>query len=422
MSEATREEDATSEVATSEQQTTQAAAEQGSAGDEPRAQAVAGERVVTTRTASLWGIAWRTILLAAVAVVGLWLVVTLRGILIQLLVAVILSAGLTPLVLWLERRGLPRPLSILLIYLAFLLVLAGLLFLIVPPVVLQTEGFVTNAPALANDLSERLQQVQRQFPFLPPLDQQFQQQLQGLGDQIGAVAAQALNVARFVLSVFSGFLTAILTLLITFYLVTDGSRIREYFLGFVRPARRANLRRVLDRMGQRMGGWLLGQLVLSASIGLASYIALLLLGVNGALLLAVVAALGEVVPIIGPFVSAIPAVIVAFIQDPIKALLVIGAYIIIQQLESNILAPRIIGEAVKLHPLAVIIALLVGGELMGIPGALIAVPVAAAVSVALDEWRAAQSGEAESLPPQPPAPLGRGGPSPRAGKGETSSE
>ncbi|HEV8190195.1 MAG TPA: AI-2E family transporter, partial [Ktedonobacterales bacterium] len=385
MSEAMREE------ATSEQMPLHAdVAEQGRVGDEPVV-----ERVVTTRTASLWGIAWRTILLAAVAVVGLWLVVTLRGIVIQLLVAVILSAGLTPLVLWLEHRGLPRPLSILLIYLAFILALVGLLFLIVPPVVQQAEGFVTNAPALANDLSGRLQQLQQQFPFLPPLDQQFQQQLQGLGDQIGAIAAQALTVARFVVGVFSGFLTAILTLLITFYLVTDGLRIREYFVGFVRPARRLNVRAVLDRMGQRMGGWLLGQFVLSGSIGLASYIALLLLGVNGALLLAVIAALGEVVPIIGPFVSAVP---VAFIQDPVKALLVIVAYIIIQQLESNILAPRIIGEAVKLHPLAVILALLVGGELMGIPGALIAVPVAAAISVLLDEWRAARSAEPGPAP------------------------
>jgi predicted PurR-regulated permease PerM len=392
MGEATDEE-ARHEVAADEQLPVEQTPAQTDVAEQAHRTVVPRERIVRARTSSLWGIAWRTILLAAVAVVGLWLVVTLQGILIQLLVAIILSAGLTPLVLWLEHRGLPRPLSILLIYLAFILALVGLLLLIVPPVVQQTEGFIVNAPALAGDFSERLQQLQRQFPFLPPLDQQFQQQLQGLGDQIGAIAAQALTVARFVLGVFSGFLTAILTLLITFYLVTDGLRIREYFLGFVRPARRPNVRAVLDRMGQRMGGWLLGQFVLSASIGLASYIALLLLGINGALLLALIAALGEVVPIIGPFVSAVPAVIVAFIQDPIKALLVIVAYIIIQQLESNILAPRIIGEAVKLHPLAVIIALLVGGELMGVPGALIAVPVAAAISVLLDEWRDARSAE-----------------------------
>src|SRR5262249_24886232 len=152
-------------------------------------------------------------------------------------------------------------------------------------------------------------------------------------------------------------------------------------------ARVVQARRVSDAIGERMGGWLLGQVALSSSIGLASFVALEVIGVDNALLLAVVAAVAELIPIIGPWIAALPAVAVAFAQEPLKALLTVIAYVLIQQVESNLLAPRIMGRAVRLHPLAVILALLAGASLFGIVGALVAVPVASAVSVVLDEVR-----------------------------------
>src|SRR5262249_22239796 len=148
-------------------------------------------------------------------------------------VAIILAAGLSPLVDWLNRRGVPRGLAVLLIYLAFLLALIGLGFLLVPPVVSEVQSLIAQAPDFGNRILHSLEKLQKQFPFLPPIAPTLQQQVQNLGNQIGAIAAQALTVLGFALGVFGGFLTVVLTLLITFYLIVDGQRIRSYLLGFL---------------------------------------------------------------------------------------------------------------------------------------------------------------------------------------------
>src|SRR5690348_844604 len=346
---------------------------------------------LSLRAARPWALAVRIVAVATAVVVGLWLLVTLRGIVLQVLIAVILAAGLTPLVERLHARvGLPRSAAVLLLYLGFVLALVALVLLIIPPVIDQILGIVANAPAYEQALVNSLRDIQRTFPFLPPLDQKIGELVSNLGNQLDNIASQALRLVGLAASVFGGILNIFLTLLITFYFVVDGTRIRDYLLSFLTPRQRERVRPVADRVGDRLGGWLLGQIALSGVIGLASYIALSILGVPSALLLAVLAGIGEAIPIIGPFVTAVPAVIVALTQSPLTALLTIIAYLVIQQLESNILAPNIMGKAVKLHPLAVVFALLVGGSLLGIIGAIVSVPLTAALSVILDEIRASR--------------------------------
>lgn len=342
------------------------------------------------RSAS-WATPVRLIVAAVGALIGIWLVIELRDLLLQVLIATILAAGISPLTVWLTRIGLPRGVSVLLIYVVVILALVGLGFLLVPPVVIQVQSLVIQAPTFGAQFVRSLNDLQRQFTFLPPLGPALQDQVKQLGNQAGAIFAQALNLIGVALGVFGGLLTVLLTLLITFYLVVDGERVRAYLLSFLPTSRLAQARRVSDAMGARMGGWLLGQIVLSTAIGVASAIALLIIGVPNALLLAVVAAVAELIPILGPWLAAVPAVVVAFTQDPLKALFTIIAYVVIQQLESNLLAPRIMGRAVRLHPLAVILALLAGASLFGIVGALVAVPVAAALGVLLDEVRVSRS-------------------------------
>jgi predicted PurR-regulated permease PerM len=272
----------------------------------------------------------------------------------------------------------------------------GLLgFAVVPPVVDQAEAFIAEAPTFEDRAVAALQEVQARFPFLPALDQQVAAQVRLIGGQLGALVGQAFGVARVVLSVFSGLLTAVVILLLTLYLVIDGSRVQTYFLSFFPPQRHARLGEVLRAIGRRMGGWLVGQVALCLTIGVVTYAGLLALGVKGALVLAVIAAIGEVIPIVGPIVSMIPAVIVALTQSPGLALAVIVLYLVIQQLENNLLVPKIMEQAVSLHPLAIVLAILVGGELLGVVGALMAVPVAAAMAVVLDELRDSR------LKPQP---------------------
>ncbi len=131
----------------------------------------------------------------------------------------------------------------------------------------------------------------------------------------------------------------------------------------------------------------MGQVVLSTVVGLASFVGLSLLGVPGAVLLAVLAAIGEAIPIIGPIGSGVPAILVAAPASPIQAGMVAGLYALIQQTENHLLVPQVMRRAVALHPVAVVLAILIGGTLLRIAGVLVAVPITAALAVALDELR-----------------------------------
>lgn len=367
-----------------------------------------GSDMAPPPSASGWFTPVRLVVAGAGALVALWLVVELRSLLLQVLIATILAAGISPLTVRLTRLGLPRGVSVLLIYVLGMLAIVGLGFLLVPPVASQVQSLVRQAPDFGARFVKSLDDLQRQFPFLPPLGPALQSQVKQLGNQAGAIFAQALNLVGVALGVFGGLLTLLLTLLITFYLIVDGERVRAYLLSFLPAGRLAQAYRVADSIGARMGGWLVGQIVLSAAIGLASAVALLIVGVPNALLLAVFAAVAELIPLVGPWIAAVPAVAVAFTQDPLKALFTILAYVIIQQLESNLLAPRIMGRAVRLHPLAVILALLAGASLFGVVGALVAVPVAAALGVLLDEVRTERGGgeNTTNLAGGPPKPTG----------------
>lgn len=362
---------------------------------------------LSAQGAEAWRLAFRIVLAALAVGIGLWLAVTLRQILLQILVAIILASGLLPLVERLKAWGVPRGLAVVLIYLVLISCLVALGFALVPPVVNQIEEAISSAPELGDRSAEALRSIQVQFPFLAPLDEQVIGFTRTLGSQIGALASQVLVVARFALSFFSGLLSAVLVLLLTLYLIVDGYRVREYVLSFVPSPQRPRFREVTDRMGIRMGGWLVGQITLVLVVGTVSYVGLTILGVPGALLLAVVAGIGEAIPIVGPIASAIPAILVAATHSPLQAGLTALLYLMIQQLENNFLVPKIMERAVNLHPLAVVLSLLAGSELLGVIGAIVAVPVAAAVSVVLDEVRRPTVLASENPPSAgvvPPAP------------------
>ncbi|HET7769670.1 MAG TPA: AI-2E family transporter [Chloroflexota bacterium] len=338
-------------------------------------------------SADLWRVAVRVAVAALALGAALWLAVALRGVLELVFGGVVLSAGLGPLVRRLGRLRIPRAPAALLILLALGAAAAGFLALALPPTIAEAEALLRRAPAVGDGMVAGARALQERFPLLPPIETQFAGLAQALGSQLGAFAAQALGVARVALGVVDGLLSLLVLLLVTLYLVVDGDRVREYLLSFWPTERETWLRGVADRVGQRLSGWLAGQVALSAAVGLLSFAGLALLGVDGALLLALVAAAGEVVPIVGPILSAVPAVLAAAVQDPLKGLAVAVLYLLIQQVENNLLVPRIMGRATALHPLAVVLALLIGGELLGVAGTLLAVPAAAVLSVVLDEVR-----------------------------------
>jgi predicted PurR-regulated permease PerM len=344
-----------------------------------------------TDTAAAWAVAWRIVFLVVAVVVAFWFAIAVQAILLQLLIALILATGLSPLVERLHRLGVSRGGSVLMIYLLFLIALALLAGAIVPPIVAQAGSLVVAAPQFGDRTVELLHGLQERLPFLPALDQQLTDQLRQLGSQIGAVldqvVVQVLAVARVVLTVFSGLVTAVLILILTLYLVIDGPRILAYFLSFFPPEQHVRLGTIAAAIGRRMGGWLVGQVAMSVSIGAFTFVGLTLLGVPGASTLAVIAAIGEVIPMLGPILAAVPAVFFALTQSPQLAVATLVLYVVVQQLENNLLVPKIMAQAVELHPLAVIVAIMIGGELFGVVGAVVAVPVAAAIAVVLGELR-----------------------------------
>ena len=351
--------------------------------------------------AALWRVATRTVLFTVAVLLGLYLLYELRAVMVQLLLAVIIAAGMTPLVDRLSamggatagaggarRRRMPRPVAVLLVYLTLLGAIVALVAAIVPPAASQVRELGRDAPRYLRELEGWLDELAARYRIVPPgLGQSIPEQLQGGVVQLGGAVTQALVALGVLLEALQGVLNFIFILFLALYLTTDSDRIRRYAISFLPSERRPQAEVVTGHIGDRLGGWVRGQITLSAIIGAVSLVGLLVIGVPYAVLLALVAAIGEAVPMIGPILSAVPAVIVAFFVSPVKGLLTIGLYIIVQQLENVLIVPKVMERAVSLHPLAVMMALLIGGELYGVTGAILSIPVTAAISVVLNEMR-----------------------------------
>lgn len=352
--------------------------------------------------AAAWRVAYRAVLLTFALLIGLWLLVQLRAVVVQVVLAVILAAGMTPLVDRIapvarlasrtggqRRWTLPRALVVLLLYLLLVLLIVGMVALLVPPVVSEVEELVRQAPEYAANFQAWITELPSRYSFLPALDvnQGLTQQLRSGAAQFAGVLSRALVVVQVLVGLLSGALNGIFILFLALYLTVDSNRIQKYMIGFLPADRREQALDVTARIGDRLGGWVRGQIMLSAIIGGITLIGLWVLDVRYAVLLSLVAALGEAVPLIGPIISSVPAIIIAFFHSPVQGLLTIGLYVLVQQLENTLVVPKVMERAVSLHPLAVMVALLAGAELLGVTGAILSVPVAAAFSVVIDEVR-----------------------------------
>jgi predicted PurR-regulated permease PerM len=347
--------------------------------------------------AAAWRVAARTVFLVFGLLLLLWTVVQLKQVVVQALLAVIFAAGMAPLVngvaafaaqeRW--RWHPPRALVVLVLYLTLIALLVLLGTFTIPPLLREIEELARRTPTYVSSLQLWLQTLVQTYPFLQPYatDEALSQQLQAVTSQLTALLGQALVLVRFALGILTGALNGIFILILALYMTADSSRIVNYLVGFLPAERQAQAHEVSTNIADRLGGWVRGQLTLSGIIGLVTFVGLSLLGVPYALLLALIAAVGEVIPMIGPIISAVPAILIAFIYSPVLGLLTLGLYVLIQQLENHLIVPKVMERAVSLHPLAVLLTLLAGSELMGVTGAILSVPVAAAISVIVDEVR-----------------------------------
>ena len=333
-----------------------------------------------------WTVRGMGLALGVAIVVGLIeLGIAAGGVLLLLFIAVLLASALEPVVgLLRDRLPLGRGATILVVYVAFFLIVIGLAFIVVPAAVGQSQRIIAGLPAffdsvrtwastlqpeaLATSITTLVDSVAGIFaPAAPPDQKQVV--------QVGTAAAEAA--------------VSLATLLtIVFFWMIEHARIQRYLLAFVPAEQRAGARGTWNEIETRLGLWVRGQLILMGTMGVATGTAYTLLGVPGALLLGLIAALTEAIPIVGPLLGAIPAILVAATVSPQLALIVAGIYVVIQLIEGSVLVPLVMRNTIGISPLLVLLSLLVGSAVAGFVGAFLAVPVAASIEIVLSHLQA----------------------------------
>jgi predicted PurR-regulated permease PerM len=311
--------------------------------------------------------------------IGVYVLWRIQEVVFLLFVAILVATAIEPIVKLLRRGPFTRQSGVLIVYTAIMLVLAIAGYLVVPNVLSQAGAFSQSLPERL--IAARAQVAQLEQPAVRNV-------LLGLLDQIttavqvpaapkqedlvavGAVAAQ--TIINF-LSVF----------VLAFYWLVERTRIKRVLLRSVPAARARDFNTVWLEIEEKLGGWVRGQLVLMLAIGVMTGLGYAVIGLPNAALLAVAAGLLEIVPMLGPVLAFAPAVLVALAVDPTRALVVLAYALVIQQIESNILVPLVMRETVGVSPLTVLLGILIGSTLYGLPGAFLAVPIAGAVQVVL---------------------------------------
>jgi predicted PurR-regulated permease PerM len=323
--------------------------------------------------------------LTALAVVALFAMYVAAHALLLIYISMLVAIGFGPLVRAIEHqkripvgsRRLPRWLAILAVYLVILGVLTIVGILVIPPLVDQGGELWAQLPRFLDRAQEFL--VDRGLlEHQVTLGEAVRQAPDASGTAVGTAATAVAWTVKTLLSV-------VTVLVLTFYLLVESEALS---IGFARLFARENRPRVLDasrKISTKVSAWLSGQLILAGTIGASAAVFLYLLGVPYFYVLALLAAFGEMIPVVGPFLSAIPAILVALAVSPRTALYVAIFWLLQQQVENHLLVPKVMQRQVGVSPVIVLVALLIGGSLLGIIGAVLAVPTAAIVQVVIEE-------------------------------------
>jgi predicted PurR-regulated permease PerM len=319
-----------------------------------------------------------TVILTLVLAYLIW---WLSEIVLLLVGAIIFASAVRPYVAALSRRGVNRAVAILLIYALVFISTITVIIVAVPPLIMFLVSFIQSG-----DLSDRLAQLATrlaifgwdQFRVLIPVVQLPEQFNQLLVETTNEVQQQAWTITQ---STMVGLGQTVLLFTLAFYWLTSREQALSLLMLLSPKVHRLQVYTLWNAVEERLGNYVRGQIILMVVIGVASYVSLLLLGVPYAAALALIAGLTEAIPYVGPLMGAVPAVLVGFTVSPVVGLAVMGVYLVIQALEGNVLVPRIMSSSVGLNPLVVIVAIVAGGTINGIVGAILAIPLAGALQV-----------------------------------------
>jgi predicted PurR-regulated permease PerM len=331
----------------------------------------------------------RTVLTATLTVLAvvfvLWLVYMLRKPIAWIIVAGFLAIALSGPVAWLHRY-MPRGRAILFAYMTVILTPLLLLAIIVPPIVRTGSNFIEHIPQYSQQTQDWVQKNKQ----LRKLDKDFNitQKIQEKANELPARVGDAASwLGSLGLGLVNSLFAGVTILILSIFMLSNGRRWLEMLLAFQPPERAARIRPTLEKMGDAVGAYIAGALFQALVAGITTYIVLIILGVPFAAPLAVIMALFDLIPMVGATIGAvIIGVLTLFATFPIDTIIWTVWAIAYQQLENTVIQPRIQNRAVGIHPFGVIVAVLFGGTLFGVPGALLAVPVAAMIQIGIRDW------------------------------------
>jgi predicted PurR-regulated permease PerM len=325
-------------------------------------------------------------LVVLLVVVGFLLLYRFRFVAVIVFSGIVISIAIAPSVNWLHRRGLSRSLSVILIYLVLMVLLIGSIILLVPPIVEQVTATVPKIESYYQDLKSAL--VNSPLLALRQIAAQLPSQLNLTPSAAASPATSSLGAIGQVLTatgvILSGLFTLTAILLIGFYWTLEREDAIRALLLPLSKDQREHAREILREIELRVGGYVRGQGIMVLTIFVADFVIFLIIGLPAALAVALLAGLFEVIPVLGPTLGAIPAVLVAFSYDSSKVVWVIAAGALVQFLENNLLAPRVMHKTVGVNPIVTLLAIVAFGALFGLAGLLLAIPIAAIIQIILD--------------------------------------
>lgn len=312
-------------------------------------------------------------------------------------ISIFLAVALGPLVDIFHRKRVPRVLAILLAYISLTVVTVGVALLVVPPVVSQVDQLARDIPGYLQDVRENdtFRELDDRYHIVKELNKQAKQLPSKLGD-----AASTLQSVTF--GAFSAAVQLITVLTLTFFFLLDGRRILEWWYGFLNERHRDRYRTVGNDIYRSVAGYVAGKLAMSAFAGITTYIMLLVLGVPFSVPLSVLMAFLSLIPMVGATIAAVLiGLVTAFNDFPTATIIWTIFAIVYQQVENSVVQPVIFKKTVDVQPIIVIVAILIGAALLGVLGALIAIPVAAAVQIVIRDWWAYRQADRTPLPETP---------------------
>lgn len=336
----------------------------------------------------------RAVLLAAgLLVLGL-LFAELVTLLVAVLITILVAIPITSAATWLEGHGVPRPVGALLAMVALVGAVAGIVAAILPTFIDQANEFIDDVPGIVNDLEREVGNVTGDEP--EEVSDRIQDYLNGIGDDperlIGPVTDTVLGLAGALAFTVLGLITA-------YYIAVRPKPLIDGALALFPPERRAWALEVGNRIRNAWIGWFKGVIVDMLLNGLMIYIGLSLIGLDFALVFGVLAALLTVVPYFGPIAASLPPIVFGLADSPEKALLVVIVFIVVQQIEGNLTIPLVMSQTVRLHPAVIAVGVVIVGQLLGIIGLFVAVPILSLVVILVDEvWVKPREAQAAPAP------------------------